>query len=319
MQYKTILTFAIYIALLFFASAYIYVYWEANPSHAVTDALKQYVPSIITALAILIVADISVRIIKHISFSQEETTGEVGVKKTIATIIWIIAITAALVQIYGAIASILVSASIIGVALAFVLQKSILSAAGWAAISSGKLYSVGDRITIGGISGDVLDIGFMHTTLAETIAEDRGVETGRIVKVPNSIVFSEPVKNHSQGYPYVWLEIPIAVTYESDIHAAKTLLLDSIHDVLQDDIEKAAKQRQKYMRSVGLKKYGRNEPYITINLEDSWIKLVGHVLVKVGKTQQAQTEINEKVMSHVGKGEFKRVAIAYPHIQVVGR
>ncbi len=112
-----------------------------------------------------------------------------------------------------------------GVAIA--MKDLIMNIAGWAYIIWKGPFNVGDRIEIDGTSGDVIDIQLFEFALMETRNwVDADQSTGRIVHIPNSMVFSEHLFNYSMGIPYVWEEIPIHVTYESDWKKAKEILLE---------------------------------------------------------------------------------------------
>src|SRR4030095_7047902 len=81
-------------------------------------------------------------------------------------------------------------------------------------------YRVGDRIQIGEARGDVIDVSYLDTTLWEI--GGRHVSTdhpaGRLIKFPNTNVFSTPVFNYSwRLFPYVWNEIKVSIAYESDL------------------------------------------------------------------------------------------------------
>lgn len=83
---------------------------------------------------------------------------------------------------------------VLGAGVAFALQEVIASVAGWIAQSFGRLYDVGDRIQLGGIKGDVIDIGVLRTTLMECGGWVNGDQyNGRVVRVANSFIFKEPV------------------------------------------------------------------------------------------------------------------------------
>ena len=86
-----------------------------------------------------------------------------------------------------------VAFGVAGAGIAFALQEVIASVAGWVAISVGNFYSPGDRVQVGGIRGDVIDVSILRTTLMEVgewVAAD--LYTGRIVRVANSSVFKTP-------------------------------------------------------------------------------------------------------------------------------
>jgi small-conductance mechanosensitive channel len=94
-----------------------------------------------------------------------------------------------------------VALGVMGAGIAFALQEVIASFAGWVAISLGGFYKPGDRVQLGGIKGDVIDIGVLRTTLME-IGEwvQADLYNGRIVRVANSFVFKEPVFNYSTEF-----------------------------------------------------------------------------------------------------------------------
>ena len=89
-----------------------------------------------------------------------------------------------------------VAFGVAGAGIAFALQEVIASVAGWVAMSFGRFYKVGDRVQLGGIKGDVIDIGMLRTTLMECGGWINGDQyNGRIVRVANSFIFKEPVFN----------------------------------------------------------------------------------------------------------------------------
>jgi len=95
-----------------------------------------------------------------------------------------------------------VAIGVAGAGVAFALQEVIASVAGWAAIIFANFYSTGDRVQLGGIRGDVIDIGVLRTTLMELGEWVKGDQyTGRIVRIANSFVFKEPVFNYSSDFP----------------------------------------------------------------------------------------------------------------------
>ena len=121
-----------------------------------------------------------------------------------------------------------VAFGVAGAGIAFALQEVIASVAGWAAISVGNFYSPGDRVQVGGIRGDVIDVSILRTTLMEVgewVAAD--LYTGRIVRVANSSVFKEPVFNYSGDFPFLWDEITLPVKYGSDWKLAREMLRGS--------------------------------------------------------------------------------------------
>ncbi len=58
--------------------------------------------------------------------------------------------------------------------------------------------------------------------------------SGRIVKISNAFVFKGPIKNYSMGFPFVWDELNILVTYGLDVRMAKKIILDTASKLLSE-------------------------------------------------------------------------------------
>lgn len=111
-----------------------------------------------------------------------------------------------------------VSLGIIAALLTIILQSAIVSVAGWAYLRFAGIYKEGDRIRIGSVRGNVIDITVMNTKIQEIGSEYvmNDLPSGRLYTFPNSQLFSEPVANYSKDFPYVWIDIPFHLTYETD-------------------------------------------------------------------------------------------------------
>lgn len=110
--------------------------------------------------------------------------------------------------------------------LAFALKDPLVNVAGWLFIVWRRPFEVGDRIQIGEHSGDVIDLRIFQFTLMEIGSwVDADQSTGRIIHVPNGRVFVEPQTNYTKGwFDYIWNEIPVLVTFESNWKKAKEIL-----------------------------------------------------------------------------------------------
>jgi small-conductance mechanosensitive channel len=113
-----------------------------------------------------------------------------------------------------------------GAGVAVALQDVLASIAGAFSIGFSKLYTVGDRVQIGDIRGDVIDIGLLRTTLMETgnwVSKD--LYNGRIARIPNSTVLKGSVFNYSQGFRFIWDEIKVLLTGTIDSQFVRAMLL----------------------------------------------------------------------------------------------
>lgn len=114
---------------------------------------------------------------------------------------------------------------LVSAGLAIALKDLVANLAGWAFILWRRPFEVGDRIEIGAHAGDVIDLRLFQFTLLEIggwVGADQS--TGRIIHVPNGKVLTEPLANYTKGFRYVWDELAVLVTFESDWRRAKALL-----------------------------------------------------------------------------------------------
>jgi small-conductance mechanosensitive channel len=114
---------------------------------------------------------------------------------------------------------------ILSAGLAIALKEPLSNFAGWAFIIWRRPFEVGDRVQIGPHAGDVIDLGLFQFTLNEIGAwVDADQSSGRIIHIPNGKVFTDPVANYNKGFRYIWNEVPVVVTFESDWRKAKQIL-----------------------------------------------------------------------------------------------
>ena len=123
--------------------------------------------------------------------------------------------------------------------LAFALQQVITSFAAYFVILRGDTFTIGDRIALGGVRGDVMRLGFIQTTIME-MSQPPSVQgadpamsvrsrqfTGRILTVTNSKIFAEPVYNYTREFPFIWEEVALPITYRADRDGAEAILLQA--------------------------------------------------------------------------------------------
>ena len=131
---------------------------------------------------------------------------------------------------------------LVSAGLAIALKDPIGNFFGWIYILFTRPFEMGDRIELDKQKGDVLDINFFEFTILEIGASvDANQSTGRIVHIPNGKVFIHPIINATQGFQYIWNEIPITITFDSDWKKAKAILLE-IENLRVKEFAPAAKQ-----------------------------------------------------------------------------
>jgi small-conductance mechanosensitive channel len=168
--------------------------------------------------------------------------------------------------------SLTVAFGVAGAGIAFALQEVIASVAGWFALTFGGFFKTGDRVQLGGIVGDVIDIGVIRTTLFECGQWVNGdLYTGRVVRVANSFVLKEPVYNYSGEFPFLWDEITVPVRHGDDIELARTLLQGCAQEVLADYAASAKDAWATLLERYPIEE-ARIDPMLTLVANDNWVE-----------------------------------------------
>lgn len=192
--------------------------------------------------------------------------------------------------------SILTYLGILSAGLAIALQDPIVNLVGWLFIVTRRPFSVGDRIEVDNFAGDVIDIRVFSFSLLEIGKRiDAEQSTGRVLHVPNGRVFKDVFANYSQGLPFIWNEIPILVTFESDWEKAKALLTDVINSHAPPVDPAKLKQSQiKEMRFVI--SYSNIAPIIYTKIESSGVLLTLRYLVRPKERRGSEQTIYEAIL-----------------------
>ena len=129
-------------------------------------------------------------------------------------------------MVYSKNPGILASFAIVGAGIAIAMQDIIKDIVGWVVIHQSKLFSQGDRVSIGQKTGEVIDIGLLHTKVLEIGMPPDGVleQTGKVLSIPNSKVLSEYLNNYNTTSDFVKAEMKLTITFESNRRKAEELL-----------------------------------------------------------------------------------------------
>lgn len=194
-----------------------------------------------------------------------------------------------------------------GAGVAFALQEVIASFAGWLAIMFGNFYSTGDRVQLGGVKGDVMDIGVLRTTIMETGQwVDGDLYNGRFVLVANSYVFKEPVFNYSGDFPFLWDEIKIPIQYGSNYDKTKEILVAIGKDVAGDLTEQSRVKWQSLQKKYRLED-AQTEPLVSLIANDNWVEFTLRYVVSYNKRRATKTALFTEILKTIEatNGEIK--------------
>ena len=196
-----------------------------------------------------------------------------------------------------------------GVAIA--LQAPLANLAGWVFITTRKPFVVGDRIQVeDSTGGDVIDVRLFSFSVIEIgnwVHADQS--TGRIVHIPNSEVFKSKLANYTQGFNFIWNEIPVTVTFESDWRKAKEILseISQKHTAIKSEF--AARQVQRAARKY-LILFEHLTPIVWTSVADIGVTLTIRYLSEPRKRRTSEEKIWEEILAAFA--EEDNIDFAYP-------
>jgi len=204
-------------------------------------------------------------------------------------------------------------AGILGAGLAVALHDTIANIAGFLFIILRRPFEVGDRIEIEGVAGDVIDIRVFQFSLLE-IGNwvDADQSTGRIVQVPNGKVLRAVTASFNKGFDYIWHEIPVLITFESDWKKAKGIL----EEIVDDDSFVVAEEVERQVRRAASRYLiysGKVTPIVYTTVRDSGVLLTVRYMTKPKTRRGTEQQLWEQILERFAENDD--IELAYPTIR----
>ena len=194
--------------------------------------------------------------------------------------------------------------------IAIALKDLLTNIAGWIFILARKPFGLGDRVQIGDDAGDVIDLRLFQFTLLEIgnwVNADQS--TGRIIHIPNGRIFTQAQANYSAGFKFIWNEMPVLVTFESNWRQARDILQKIVSEHAEslsaDAEKKIIEASKKYMIF-----YQYLTPIVYTSVQESGVLLTMRYICDARKRRVTEHEIWEDVLRDFAN--HKSIEFAYP-------
>ena len=271
---------------------------------------------IAVSVGIIVLAAVISRLTSKLAHKKIESASAFYVfRKTLSAVTYIVAMLMLLGYWSDSIKSIGTYLGLLSAGLAVALRDIIINMAGFIFIIIRRPFITGERIQIGEEKGDVIDIRLFQFTLMEIGAwVDSDQSTGRIVHVPNHFVFTKELKNYNRGFQYIWNEIPVLVTFESDWEKAKERLLEIANEHclhLSDDAMKQVREAGRHYMIY----YRKLTPIVYTSARSSGVLLTVRYLCEHQKRRGTEEAIWEDILRYIA-GE-KDINLAYDTKRIV--
>ena len=216
--------------------------------------------------------------------------------------------TGVLVAAYGFVAA----------AVAFSIQDFFKNFVGGLILLLKGNYKVGDRVMIKEITGDVIDISLLYTSLLEIegwVAGDQ--PTGRIVMIPNSVNLSGVITNYTEDHTFIWDEMHIPVPYGSDWEKARDIIKE-ITNAETDSITQEARPELEKLRNKYFLSEANIEPSVYIKMTDNWISLHVRYITKTHERRIVSNILSQKILKALNEAKIE-IASATMEVTVKNR
>jgi small-conductance mechanosensitive channel len=260
--------------------------------------------ALLGAIAIATVVAIAKSIDVYLIDRVDDHVAQYNVRRVLklisGVVIALLLISVLFVNWYTAVVSLGVFSVIVGLA----LQTTFTSFIGWIYILVRSPYRVGDRIRIGDATGDVIDVGYLDTTLWEFGGDFLSTDhpSGRVIRFPNANVLSSAVYNYSWPvFPYIWNEIKFSVAYESDLDfVARTM-----QDIAEEELGEAMLERVRTYTALLAETpvdqlEVKERPHVIFRVNsNTWLDAIVRYLVPPREAGRVKTRLIKKMLTQL--------------------
>lgn len=280
--------------------------FESSP-----DVTYQVILSLVVIFIIWLIYFIALRIIDR---KLPDTEVQYKWRKNLSYVAWFIGFLVIGRIWFEGLQSVATFLGLLSAGLAIALKDPVTDIAAWLFILWRKPFDVGDRIQVEDIKGDVIDKRIFKFTILEIgnwVYADQS--TGRVIHIPNHKVFTDSLSNYTSDFKFIWNELEVLVTFESDWSKAKKLLQEIAENHLQDFAEQAQQEIRNAKKSY-LIHYRYLTPIVYTDVRESGVCLTIRHLTDPRKRRSVSQGIWEDILRELEKHED--IELAYPTMRL---
>lgn len=286
--------------------------WEEILAFFRDPVLGKVAAGVIGALVILTL----VRFLKHFaSRSFKDRQAKYRIRKAVGFLGFIATIVMVLIIFEVKLTGVSVALGVAGAGIAFALQEVIVSIAGYISIQTGHFFSVGDRVMLAGIKGDVVDIGVLRTTMMEVGDWVNGdLYNGKMVRIANSFVYKDPVFNYSGDFPFLWDEIQVPVKTISDFEYTERIFTEILEELVGEYAKGADITWKRLLDRYRLED-ASVAPMVTISFDENWLTFTLRYVVDFQRRRSTKHQISKAILKAINESDGK-IRIASSAIEI---
>jgi len=257
------------------------------------DVLTRVLATLLVILAYVVARRGARRIVAK-TFDDPSTRYQIG--KVTGYLFGLIALAVLARILLPSITGLATYLGLLSAGIAVSLQDPLINLAGWLFIVIRRPFEVGDRIQIGTTAGDVVDIRIFQFVLLEIgnwVSADQS--TGRVIYMPNGLVFKQPQANYDKGFTYIWNELAVVITFESNWKRAKEVMTRIVNDHAEHLTADATQQISDAAERLHMK-FSKLTPFVWTSVVDDGVRLTMRYLCKPRERRSSQHEMWEAIL-----------------------
>ncbi len=201
--------------------------------------------------------------------------------------------------------SIVTFAGLITAGIAVAMQSVLVSIVGYFFLIGKYGIRVGDRVQIGEVAGEVIDLGLVRMYLMELGAKGTMGPTGRVVAFANSVVFqvSSGLFKQIPGVNFAWREVTLTLPPGADYAAIKEKLITAVTDALKDYRAEILRQTKEIARTTRSGSAGDAQPQVQLHFSSAGVEAQVRYPVHLQHAAEIDERVTEalaRVVSHAG-------------------
>ena len=263
-----------------------------------------------TAIVIVVVLVLRMLIIRAVRARVEEPESVYRARKVttyLATFVGLVSVGFIWLEAFDDLPTYL---GLLSAGIAIGLADLLKNIAGWFYIIGRRPFRVGDRIEISGIKGDIVDIRLFRFSLIEVGGwVDAEQSTFRLIHVPNAKVFTDAVANYTEGFDFVWHEIPVLITFESDWRRGEEIIRQALALRAPELEAEAARHIRQTAQRYHIK-VGTLAPIVYLTVRDSGVLLTARFLTHSRHRRSAEQTVWKSILEQIETEPT--VELAYP-------
>ncbi|MDH3730055.1 MAG: mechanosensitive ion channel family protein [Acidimicrobiia bacterium] len=284
-----------------------------NWLHDALDVSETAARLIVSGGLIVVLAVARVAVLRLVKKRIDDPAVWYRARKIASYVVWIVGLII-LVSLWVTGGEFTTYLGLVSAGLAIALADPIKDLAGWLFIVLRRPFRIGDRVEVDGKIGDIVDIRVFRFSMLEVGNwVDADQSTGRLLHVPNLVVWSSPIANYSEGFEFVWHEVPMLVTFESDWEKAEEMMAAALDEHAEHHEPGRATQELRESMAAYRIRYTHTTPTTYVTVKDSGVMVTGRILVPVRRRRQVEGAIWKSLLRAIAAEET--VELAYPTIR----